>query len=594
MSAFLLWAWLFTLPGLILTALGVGRRPGAASQGGPPIMLIVALAALATGAHAEYEIANWLPFLPDGAFHLRVDPLAAVMLAVIGAVSTCVYVYSLGYMDEKVEGAANVRRFFCFLDFFLASMALLVLAGNIAVLLIGWTGVGISSFLLIAFWTEKPGTLAAGMQALAANAIGDAALLVALVLVPTGCGDLLTLGSSQCVAGPGGATLLAWLILIAAAAKSAQGPLYFWLPTAMAGPTPVSALIHAATMVAAGVYLLARTNTLLAAAPGVAMATAIIGVLTALGGGILSLQQSNFKRGLAYSTVSQLGYMFAGIGFGAPFAAMFHLVTHASFKALLFLTAGVVIHALHGREKLSDMGGLRKELPGAYVAFLIGSLALIGVPLFSGSFSKDAILEAAQAHDFLPPLLFLGLFAGTFLTGMYTGRLFFGVFHGPRKYLGPLHLPSGEMMWPLVPLALGAVVLGYLEWPAPVLSTVLGETVGHAEAVHPSVMGLVAGALGLAGFFLMAWRTGPQPAVLPTPVEAHGVEHETEHYDEPLEPGAAWATWLADLSYGIANPIARFQSGHLSRYILVSVLGIAAILLLTLTMGVSQPMTGPR
>src|SRR4051812_13400936 len=346
MSVVLLWAWLFTLPGLILNALGVGKRPGAASQGGPPVMLVVALAALLGGANADFSLPNWLPFLPDGAFHLRVDPLSAVMLAVIGAVSTCVYVYSLGYMDREVEGDANVRRFFCLLDFFLASMAILVLAGNIAVLLIGWTCVGLSSFLLISFWNEKAGTLSAGLQALAANAIGDAALLVALVVVPAGCGDLTTLSSTACIAGPGGAVLLAWLILIAASAKSAQGPLYFWLPSAMAGPTPVSALIHAATMVAAGVYLLARTNALLAAAPSVAMATAVIGVLTALGGGVLSLQQSNLKRGLAYSTVSQLGYMFAGIGFGAPFAAMFHLVTHASFKALLFLTAGVVIHAL--------------------------------------------------------------------------------------------------------------------------------------------------------------------------------------------------------------------------------------------------------
>src|SRR5688572_23537539 len=374
MSALLLWAWLFTLPGLLMTALGVGRRPGAASQGGPPVMLIVAIAALATGAHAEFEIANWLPFLPDGAFHLRVDPLSAVMLAVIGAVSTCVYVYSLGYMDEKVEGAANVRRFFCFLDFFLASMALLVLAGNIAVLLIGWTGVGISSFLLISFWNEKPGTLAAGMQALAANAIGDAALLVALVLVPAGCGDLLTLGTAQCVAGPGGAVLLAWLILIAASAKSAQGPLYFWLPTAMAGPTPVSALIHAATMVAAGVYLLSRTHGLLAAAPAVLVATAWIGVLTALVSAAASLQQANFKRGIAYSTLSQLGYMFAGVGFGAPFAAFFHLITHASFKALLFLTAGVVIHAMNGEERLARLAGLQRVLPAARWFFLIGSL----------------------------------------------------------------------------------------------------------------------------------------------------------------------------------------------------------------------------
>jgi NADH-quinone oxidoreductase subunit L len=331
----------------------------------------------------------------------------------------------------------------------------------------------------------------------------------------------------------------------------------------------------------------------------VAQATAVIGVLTALLGGVLSLQQSNLKRGLAYSTVSQLGYMFAGVGFGAPFAAMFHLVTHASFKALLFLTAGVVIHALHGREKLADMGGLRKDLPSAYAAFLVGSLALIGVPLTSGSFSKDAILEAAQAHDFLPPLLFLGLFGGVFLTGMYTGRLFFGAFHGPRKFLGELHQPPGVMLWPLLPLAIGAVVLGYLEWPVPILSRVLGDTVGHPEPVHfPTPMGLIAGALGLFGFLFMAWRPGAQPAVQPTPAVAHAHEHgavdQAEQYDEPLEPGAAWASWLSDLSYGIANAIAHFQSGHLSRYILVSVLGIAAILLLTLTVGISQPMTGPR
>jgi NADH-quinone oxidoreductase subunit L len=606
MSEILVWAWLFTLPGLVMSALGVGKRPGAASQGGPPVMFAVALAALATGAHGDFRVEGWLPFLPDGAFHLRVDALSALMLAVVGAVSACVYVYSLGYIPDQVghsagysdeESAVAQRRFFCYLDFFVASMALLVLAGNLAVLLVGWTCVGISSFLLITFLNKKAGTLSAGLQALAANAIGDAALLVALVLVPLGCGDLTTLGTAPCIAGVGGAPLLALLIFIAAAAKSAQGPLYFWLPSAMAGPTPVSALIHAATMVAAGVYLMARTHGLLAAAPAVGQATAVIGILTALGGGILSLQQTNLKRGLAYSTVSQLGYMFAGIGFGAPFAAMFHLVTHASFKALLFLTAGVVIHALHGREKLSDMGGLRKELPGAYAAFLIGSLALIGLPLTSGSFSKDLILEAAQGHDFMPPLLWLGLFAGVFLTGMYTGRLFFGVFHGPRNFLGALHKPSGELLWPLVPLAIGALVLGYLEWPVPVLSRLLGETVGEAEAVHfPSVMGLAAGALGLAGFGLMAWRT--TPAALPVAAAAHGHEHgEAEHAEEPLEPNVGWSDWAAERSYSLAHALAGIQTGHLSRYILVSVLGVAAILLLTLagsSVGVSQTFMGPR
>ncbi len=605
MSALLLWGFLFTLPGLLMTALGVGKRPGAASQGGPPLMLVVALAALATGGNAELDLPNWLPFLPDGAFHLRVDPLSAVMLAVVGAVSTCVYVFSLGYIPDNVgasqgyspdESIVAQRRFFCFLDFFVASMAILVLAGNLAVLLVGWTCVGISSFLLITFLNKKEGTLSAGMQALAANAIGDAALLVALVLVPRGCGDLLTLGSPNCTAGPGGPALLALLIMIAAMAKSAQGPLYFWLPSAMAGPTPVSALIHAATMVAAGIYLLSRTHGLLAVAPSVAQATAIIGVLTAVIGGGLSMIQSNFKRGLAYSTVSQLGYMFAAVGFGAPFAAMFHLVTHASFKALLFLTAGVVIHALGGREKLTDMGGLRKELPGAYAAFLVGSLALIGLPLTSGSFSKDAILEVAQGHDFLPPLLWLGLFGGVFLTGMYTGRLFFGVFHGPRRFLGHVHPPGPEMMWPLVPLAIGAIFLGYLEWPQPLLSRLLGETVGHAETIHfPSVMGLVAGALGLAGFGLMAWRTSPQPAV--QPAGAHADHHGEAEHVEALEPNVGWSDWAAERSYGVANVVAGFQSGQLSRYILVSVLGLAAILLLTLagnTIGVTQSFSGPR
>lgn len=595
MSNLLLWAWLFTMPGLLLTALGVGKRPGIASVGGPAIMLIVALGALAEGARASFAIQNWLPFLPDGTFHLFVDPLAAVMLAVIGAVAACVYVFSLGYMDPEHEGNGNVRRFFCFLDFFLASMAILVLAGNIAVLLIGWTCVGLSSFLLISFWTNKTGTLSAGLQALAANAIGDAALLIALVVVPAGCGNLTTLGTAACTAGPGGAVLLAWLILIAASAKSAQGPLYFWLPSAMAGPTPVSALIHAATMVAAGVYLLARTHGLLEAAPGVARVCAVLGVATALGGGVLSLFQSNFKRGLAYSTVSQLGYMFASIGFGAPFAAMFHLVTHASFKALLFLTAGVVIHSLGGREKLADMGGLRKDLPGAYAAFLVGSLALIGLPLFSGSFSKDMILEVAEHHDFMPPILWFGLFGGVFLTGLYTGRLFFGVFHGPKRFLGHIHPPSDLMLWPLVPLAIGAVFLGYLNWPVPFLSNLLHDAVGEAEPFVPNIKTVIAGVLGLAGFGLAAWRTQPatQPVVATALARGHADGHKDEHV-EPLEPNVAWSDWLADASYGVANAIAGVQSGHLGRYIFVSVLGVAAILLLTLTIGVSYTVPGPR
>jgi len=586
MSGLLLWAWLFTIPGLFLTGLRIGGRPGAASLFGPPSIALVALAALVSPP-AELNLAGWLPFLPNGAFHLRADALAAVMLAVVGVVSTCVYVFSLGYMAE--ESASNQRRFFMFLDFFVASMVILVLAGNLAVLLVGWSGVGLASFLLISFYhgearthVAQPGPLASGLQALAANAIGDAALLIAVVLVPLGCGDLLTLGTQPCLAIPGGAATIGWLLLIAAAAKSAQGPLYFWLPSAMAGPTPVSALIHAATMVAAGVYLLVRTHATLELAPSVMTATAIIGVATAVGGGITSLFQGNFKRGLAYSTVSQLGYMFAAIGLGAPFAAMFHLITHAAFKALLFLTSGVVIHAVHGREDLASMGGLRKVLPGAHWAFLVGSLALIGVPGFSGAFSKDMILEAAEARGPFAPLLFFALLLSVGLTGMYIGRLFFMVFYGPRADTHEIHAPSGTMLWSLVPLGLGAVFLGYWEWPSHGLSNVLGATVGHAEPVHfSSLVGIIAAGLGLAGFALSYWNARGRQVTQP---------------GQAAESGG-WVGAVGDLGLGISRGLAGIQSGQLHRYLLISILGLALILLASLAatmVGATSAVTGVR
>src|SRR5437870_7837372 len=334
MMGVLAWAWIFTLPGLVLTAFGVPgnrRSAGYASLPGPLVMLVVAVAALVSGGTATVQLDNWLPFLPDGAFRALADPLSALMLVILGFVATLVYIYSLGYMADD----PGRRRFFVYLDLFVATMALLVLAGNLAVLLIGWTGVGISSFLLISFWRDRPGTLGAGLQALAANAVGDGALLLAASIVPLGCGSLVNLGTPQCTAGFGGAEFLALLLFIAAAAKSAQGPLYFSLPNAMAGPTPISALIHAATMVAAGVYLLARTHALLAVAPNVSLAIAVVGTATALAASVGSIFQSNFKKGIAYSTVAQLGYMFAGVGIGAPFAGLFHLLSHASFKALL-------------------------------------------------------------------------------------------------------------------------------------------------------------------------------------------------------------------------------------------------------------------
>src|ERR687884_347495 len=407
----LAWAWVLPLPGLILTSLGVPRgqkQAGYASIPGPFVLLILAVIALITGGSYELVIPNWLPFLPDGAFRSLADPLSALLLAILGFVAGLVYVYSLGYMADD----PGKRRFFVYLDLFVASMSLLVLAGNLAVLLIGWTGVGISSFLLISFWRDRPGTLSAGLQALAANAIGDGALLLAASIVPTGCGALVSLGSAQCTTGLGGAELLALLLFVAAAAKSAQGPLYFWLPNAMAGPTPISALIHAATMVAAGVYLLARVHALLAIAPTVSFWIAVIGVATAIAASVASFVQGNFKKGIAYSTVAQLGYMFAAVGVGAPFPGLFHLFTHAAFKALLFLAAGIVIHGASGLESLGDLRGLGRLFAFSLWGFLIGSLALIGTPLITaGSFSKDSIIDAAlnSRQPWVGWLLLLGV-----------------------------------------------------------------------------------------------------------------------------------------------------------------------------------------
>ncbi len=576
MSALLAWAWLFTLPGLALTARGLPggqRRAGWLSVPGPFVLFAVAVAALLSPGTASVVIPGWLPFLADGAYRAYADALAALMLAILGFVAALVYVYSLGYMADD----PGKRRFFVYLDLFVATMALLVLAGNLAVLLIGWTGVGLSSFLLIAFWRDRPGTLGAGLQALAANAVGDGALLLAASLVPGGCGALLELSTPQCTAGVGGAELLGGLLFVAAAAKSAQGPLYFWLPSAMAGPTPISVLIHAATMVAAGVYLLVRTSALIALAPTAALWIAVVGVATAVGGGVASLAQANFKRGIAYSTVSQLGYMFAAVGVGAPFAAIFHLTTQAAFKALLFLSAGVVIHGSGGEERLAQLSGRGRAFGVSYWGFLVGSLALVGVPFFSGAFSKDAIVERALAAA---PWAGYVLLANVAITGLYIGRLFFRVYHGPVAPPAPAgdgarepamhHDPAAErfMRWALVPLILAAVGAGYLAWPTEWLQGVLRDGgVAESETVQAlSATGLVAAALGLAGFGVSGWL---QRRPVPEPLAA-----------VPEAPAATgWVGAVAEASYAVARRLAGIQSGHLMRYALGSVVALGAILL---------------
>jgi NADH-quinone oxidoreductase subunit L len=555
------WAWAFTLPGLLVTALGPGRRPWVASVPGPLLVLVAGLSwLLGPRAVLEAKVAGWLPFISDGAYHTRVDALSASMLCVVGAVSACVYVYSLAYMAEDPAQ----RRYFAFLDLFVATMTWLVLAGNLVMLLVGWAGVGLSSFLLITFWYDRPGSLAAGMKALAANAVGDAALLLAIVLVPAGHGDLTALAAPGAVAGYGGAALLAGLIVLAASAKSAQGLLYFWLPSAMAGPTPVSALMHAATMVAAGVYLLVRTFPVLELDPRVLDATAWLGVTTAVFAALASLRQENFKRGLAYSTVSQLGYMFAAIGFAAPFAAYFHLVTHAFFKALLFLSAGVAIHAVHGEERLEKLGGLRKAVPGAALGFLVGSLALVGLPVVtSGAFSKDLILEAGLARS---PLLGSVLLGSVFLSGLYSGRLYFGVFEGESRH-SEVHHPSPLMLGALLPLAAGALGLGYLEYPSGAFSQLLGLTSVAAPeqpAVHlVSGTGALAAGLGLAGLFAaLLWQ------------------QKSGWLARLRVPSLDWEEGTGSAIEGASEQVGALHSGRLNMYLFVFIIGAALLLLL--------------
>jgi NADH-quinone oxidoreductase subunit L len=362
---------------------------------------------------------------------LIVDPLSVFMMLVVAGVGALIVGYSIGYMD----GDAEERRYFAYMALFVFSMLLLVQGGNLLLLLAGWGMVGLSSYLLIGFWHERPSAIAAAKKAFVMNAIGDATMALAFFLLIQKANSLEfgILGGeySSTVAN-----LVALGLLGGAVAKSAQIPLHTWLPDAMEGPTPVSALIHAATMVTAGVYLIVRTHPIFEQAPHVADLAAGLGAATLLVAGVIALVQVDIKRVIAYSTMSQIGYMFLGVGLGSYANGMFHLMTHAFFKALLFMAAGIVIHALAAEQDIRKMGGLRTVMPRTYWAFLIGSLALVGIFPFAGFFSKDSILAAAMDHGTYGYILWVAGLAGTFLTGLYTFRLFFVVFWGePSAYV---------------------------------------------------------------------------------------------------------------------------------------------------------------
>ncbi|HEY8519159.1 MAG TPA: NADH-quinone oxidoreductase subunit L [Gammaproteobacteria bacterium] len=509
-------------PHSTVSAIGVGSVGLAA-------MLAIAIAAEFLGgvdAAASYTVGlgGWIAVgeLSFG-YSLSLDALSLVMMLVVTVVGFLIHLYSIVYMGED-EGYA---RFFAYMNLFMAAMLVLVLADNLLLLYLGWEGVGLCSYLLIGFWYRDPANGYAARKAFVVTRAGDTAMLIGLILLATELGTLhvdtaLARAAEQWPPGSGIAVAAAALLLAGAVGKSAQLPLHTWLPDAMAGPTPVSALIHAATMVTAGMYLVARTHALFVLAPPVQLAVAVIGAASLLLAALAALGQSDIKRILAYSTMSQIGYMFLALGVGAWSAAVFHFMTHAFFKALLFLAAGALILALHHEQNIFRMGGLRRRMPGVFWAFLIGAGALAAVPLVTaGFYSKEQILTAAWSAERGGTWLWLAGLVAAFLTSVYIFRAVFIVFFGPpaaRPHAEPRRL---ALFIPLAALSVLSVIGGFVETP-PLLGRItwFSDLVGSALPAAPphelapgveARLALAAAAAALGGIAVAWWLFLPRP-----------------------------------------------------------------------------------
>jgi NADH-quinone oxidoreductase subunit L len=569
---------------------------------------------LRANASHEAHISTAWTWLQSGGFKVGmsvlVDPLSTMMMLIVSGVGGLIVLYSIGYMD----GDDEERRYFAYMSLFVFSMLMLVQGGNLLLLLVGWGLVGLSSYLLIGFWHERPTAVAAAKKAFIMNAIGDATMALSLFVLIAHSGSLAYSTSFATTQHLSSTTLnlVALGLLGGAAAKSAQIPLHTWLPDAMEGPTPVSALIHAATMVTAGVYLIARTHPIFEQARTVELVAAGMGALTLLVAGLIALVQVDIKRVIAYSTMSQIGYMFLGAGVGSYANGMFHLMTHAFFKALLFMAAGVVIHALSGEQDIRNMRGIGRLMPWTRWAFLAGALALVGLPPFSGFFSKDSILAAALHAHWYGVILWVAGLAGAFLTGLYTFRLYFIVFPGEpspfvREHHHSHHGAEGPrtMLVPVGILAVLAVIGGWIQfapfwhplttWLEPVARTLsIAEPTNWQEALSS----ILAVALGLAGVGV-AWAiygTG-RLAVPRLPALQRTLEHKfyfDEAYDAVFyKPAVALAVYTRDhleLNWLLAGPTdlgrdtltvargtRRLQTGLLRTYVFVLGTGMAVI-----------------
>jgi NADH-quinone oxidoreductase subunit L len=443
------WGWLvlaFPLAGTLIAAFDFrhlpGRTAGWLGTGAIFLAFLAAIGALIslqghTPEHRQLVSSLWNYASTVGInaqMSILVDPLSVFMILTVTGVSTLIHLYSISYMDKD----RGFVRYFSYLNFFVFSMLLLVLAGNFLLLIVGWAFVGAASYLLISFWYRRTTATKAGIKAFVINVVGDVGLVLGTYFIFKHTHTLDFLASFHAAEhgafGPGtnNGDLVAGcvLLLVGAFAKSAQIPLHTWLPDAMEGPTPVSALIHAATMVTAGVYLIARMHPLFERAPAAQDVGAVIGALTLLIAGSIALVQTDIKRVIAYSTMSQIGYMIMGVSVGAYAAGLFHLMTHAFFKALLFMAAGSIIGAMAGEQSLEKMGGFRKAMPFTYGCFIIGGLALSGIPPFSGFFSKDEILLVAGERGGWHWALYVAGYLGAFMTAIYTFRMIFRAFHG--------------------------------------------------------------------------------------------------------------------------------------------------------------------
>jgi NADH-quinone oxidoreductase subunit L len=522
--------------------LGARLGRGAVNVVGPGVMFVAfaiaswafaAVLAMPPGSALHFTL--W-PWIEAGRFHvdfgLRVDALSAVMVMVVTGVGSFIHLYSAGYMEHDDDFA----RYFTYLNLFAFSMLVLVLADNLLMMFVGWEGVGLCSYLLIGFWYTNPQFAYNGRKAFIVNRIGDAGFVLGMLTIVAALAkhgvwtlDFVELHRNAALMG-GAATVAGLLLFAGATGKSAQIPLYVWLPDAMVGPTPVSALIHAATMVTAGVYMIARLNFLYVLGPDAMFVVAIIGGVTAFFAATIAIVQPDIKRVLAYSTISQLGYMFLGVGSGAFAAGIFHLMTHAFFKGLLFLCSGAIIHELAGEQDMNKMGGLRRKMPITYWTMMAASLAISAVPGFSGYFSKDLILEGAyeSGHFWLWGL---GVITAG-LTSFYIFRLMFLTFHGESR-VDPekerhLHEAPPVMTIPLVVLAVAAVIGGWVGLPdgflwgnafGRFLSPVVGTLHPVIEGGMPALtLSGIATAFGLTGIFL-AWLLYIRMPGLPALIE---------------------------------------------------------------------------